>query len=139
MEFAKRVKRFVPKEVSIKDLKKIAPLVKTRIKKLSEFENFALPLFNDPGVPSKKLIKKIDILHLKKAYESLEKLNIKDWNDKLDKTLMKVIEENEFKTGKFFMSLRIAIFSNNVTPPINDSMRFLGKKETLSRIKKLIK
>lgn len=137
-EFAKRVKRYTPKNVSLKTLQSVAPLFKTRVKKLSEFTDLALPLFEDPKQPSKSLMKNIDVLHLNKAHEKLEKLTEKDWESKLDDVLMKTVEENNFKTGKFFMSLRIAIFSSQFTPPVNDSMKFIGKKKSLFRIKRLI-
>ena len=138
-EFAKRVRGFAPENVSLKDLEKLAHLLKTRMKKLSEFKNLGLPLFKTPNVPIKDLLRKVNKLHLEKALKALGGLDEKDWNSKLDEVLLKIVEECSFKTGEFFMSMRIAIFSNSATPPINDSMKFIGKKESILRINRLIK
>ncbi len=138
-EFAKRVKKFAPKDISLTDLKKVAPLLKTRIKILSEFNDLGLPLFEEPGIPDDNLLSKVKMIHLEKALKLLESLDKSEWSSRLDETLLKVVTDNNFNTGDFFMSLRIAIFSNSATPPVNDSMKFLGKEKTLTRIKRLLK
>ena len=48
---------------------------------------------------------------------------------------MEAVKENNFKTGDFFMTLRIVITGSRFTPPLNESIEILGKEETLSRIK----
>lgn len=138
-DFAKRVSDFAPKGTSIKDLEKIAPLVKSRMKKLTDFKTLGSPLFEDPGKPAAELMQKIDGVHLRKAYLELEKIPSDKWSDKLDEVLTNIIEENGFKTGEFFMSLRIAVFASNTTPPFNDSVKFIGREQTLMRIKRLLK
>ncbi len=137
-EFAEKVKKYAPFCTSIKDLEITAPLVKTRIKKLSDFRNIALPLFENPKSPDDNLLIKVNKVHLRKALEVLEKLNDKEWKSKLDDILLKLVSDSGFKTGDFFMSLRIAIFSSDVTPPINESMKFIGKKNSLLRIKRIL-
>ena len=137
-EFAERVKIFAPEGTQSEDLEKIASLVKTRMKKLSEFKDLGLPLFEDPSVPKKELSNKVNKTHLEKALESLEKLNEGDWNGKLDDVLLETVEKNDFKKGDFFMSMRIAVFSSDKTPPVNDSMKFVGKEKSLFRIKRLL-
>jgi glutamyl-tRNA synthetase len=75
--------------------------------------------------------------HIKKAIEVLEKIT--DWRkESLDEGLMTTVTENGYKTGEFFMNLRIAITGSKFTPPINDSILILGKEETISRLKALI-
>jgi glutamyl-tRNA synthetase len=137
-EFAKRVKRFAPKSASLKDLEKIAPLVKSRMKKLTDFKILGTPLFEDPRRPSAELMQKLDKDHLEKAYADLEKIPSGDWSDKLDEVLMNTLKKNEFNTGEFFMSLRIAVFASSTTPPFNDSVKFIGKEQTLKRIRRLL-
>jgi len=51
---------------------------------------------------------------------------------------MEVVKENDFKTGDFFMDLRIAITGVKFTPPINESIAILGKEEGLARLNKFI-
>ncbi|MGB6838798.1 MAG: glutamate--tRNA ligase [Microgenomates group bacterium] len=127
-EFAKRVLPFVPKGADKGRVAKIAPLIKERIKTLSEFESLAGFFFKKPKV-DKKLLGKNYKEHLKAAIAVLEN----------DKSLENVPKENDFKIGDFFMDLRIAITGKKVTPPINDSIVILGKEETLKRLKLLAK
>lgn len=137
-EFAERVKPFSPKKVTLSELQQVAPLVKTRLKKLSEFESLGGPLFSDPGSPPRDMLKRVNKKHLEAAYKDLIALSPKDWEKSFDEVVLATVDKNKFKTGEFFMSLRIAQFSTSATPPINDSMKFLGKEESLKRIKRLI-
>ncbi|RLC31772.1 glutamate--tRNA ligase [Candidatus Woesebacteria bacterium] len=119
------------------EIAKIAPLIKERIKTLSEFEALAGFFFEESKVDT-KLLGKDYKEHIKVAVEVLEKVN--EWNkENIDKTLLSCVKKNKFKTGKFFMDLRIAITGKKFTPPINDSIVILGKEETLKRLKRLIK
>jgi len=102
----------------------ITKLLQDRIKKLSEFGELAKFFWQRPDV-DQKLFGDSYKQHLAKAIEAIEN----------DKDLMEVIKENNFKTGDFFMSLRIAITGMKFTPPINESIAILGKKETIARLK----
>jgi glutamyl-tRNA synthetase len=51
---------------------------------------------------------------------------------------VKVVTDNSFKTGEFFMDLRIALTGKRITPPINESIVILGKEETLKRLNKTL-
>ena len=137
-EFAGKVKAFAPEKAGINELKKISPLIKTRIKKFSEFGRLANALFITPPLPRGDLLKGVNKKHLKATFESLREIDEKQWEEKIDKVLIQTVDKNQFKTGDFFMSLRIAIFSSNKTPPLNDSMKFIGKSESLTRIRRLI-
>lgn len=106
---------------------KTIPLVKDRIRKLSEYESLAGFFFKKPKV-DKKLLGKNYKKHLKAAMAALEN----------NKSLEAVPKENDFKTGDFFMDLRIAITGKQVTPPINDSIAILGRKETLKRLRLMV-
>ena len=75
--------------------------------------------------------------HLQAAHNIIE--NLDSWDlENLNDNLMKKIEKKGFKTGDFFMDLRIAIAGSKFTPPINDSIVILGKEETLKRINKIL-
>lgn len=107
--------------------KEIVALVKDRIKKLSDAKDLAGFFFAKPKV-DKKLLGKNYEAHLTAATQALEK----------DLPLDKVPEENNFKTGDFFMDLRVAITGSRFTPPINESIMILGKEETLARLKQIL-
>jgi len=112
------------------------PLVKDRIKTLREFGSLAGFFFEQPKVNLKLLGKNFET-HLNSALKTLE--SIEFWKkEKIDERLLSLIKEKRFKTGDFFMDLRIAITASRFTPPINESIVILGKKETLKRIKEVL-
>lgn len=121
-----------------KDLvERTTPLIKERIKKLSDYETIADFFYNEPKV-DKKLFGDEFINHLSSAIKALE--SVKEWNlEEIGKALVGAVEEGDYKTGKFFMDLRIAVTGSKITPPLNDSMEILGKEKTLSRLKKASK
>ncbi len=124
------------KNVDGERLDKIVSLAQNRIKTLKEFETLAGFFFKKPKV-DKKLFGENWKKHIEGALSVLEAT--KEWNlDNINKALMAHVEKKDFKTGKFFMSLRIAICGSKFTPPINESIEILGKEETLIRLRKLI-
>lgn len=73
------------------------------------------------------------INHLVDAKSTLEKVD--DWDkEHIDKVLLGLIAQRGYKTGDFFMDLRVAITGSKYTPPITDSIAILGKEETLKRL-----
>lgn len=116
--------------------KEIIPLVKERISKLSEFESLAGFFFEVPKVDKKLLGRKYED-HLKQALEAVNKIDV--WSKgEVDEKLLGVVNEKKFKTGEFFMDLRVAITGKKVTPPINDSIFILGKEEVIKRLTKIV-
>src|SRR3989344_1801847 len=135
-DFAQRSLKFAPVGIDKKLLIKLSPLVKSRIKKLSELRQLAGFFFEKPRV-DKKMLGKNWVEHLQAAHNIIE--NLDSWDlENLNDNLMKKIEKKGFKTGDFFMDLRIAIAGSKFTPPINDSIVILGKEETLKRINKIL-
>ena len=106
---------------------KIVTVVKDRLVKLGDFNNFAGFFFTEPEV-NKNLLGENYTEHLTKAMEAIEK----------GLPLDQVPVQNNFKMGDFFMDLRIAITGSKFTPPINESIAILGKEESLKRLKKLL-
>ncbi len=119
-------------DYDISTYRMIAPLIKDRIKKLSDVKNYAGFFFAAPDIDA-KLFGENYKNHLNLAVLVAESL--KEWNlESLNEKLMTNIKEKDYKTGDFFMDLRIAITGSKFTPPINDSMIILGKEETIKRI-----
>ena len=132
-EFARRVKPFAHSRASQKKLVELAPLVKDRIKKLSEFRILTDFIFEEkePIVVSKNYL-----VHISNAIKYLDRL--KSWNkESIDKALLGTVSENQFNKSDFFMDLRGVIAGSKVTPPINESIKILGKNETLRRLKRV--
>lgn len=114
----------------------IAKLVKDRIEKINDFENIAGFFWKENPV-NKKMLGQNYQKHIGNAYEIIK--NISNWNlEELNMELMDIIKKNGYKTGDFFMDLRISVTGSKFTPPINDSIIILGKEEVLKRLKKVM-
>ena len=105
----------------------ITGLIKDRVKKISDINEFAKFFWETPTV-DKKLLGENYKVHLEKALEAIEK----------EIPLDSVPKDNGFKVGDFFMDLRIAITGTKFTPPINESIEILGKEEVVNRIRKIL-
>jgi len=115
----------------------ITKLVRDRIAKISDLENIA-GFFWKPHMVDKELLGVNFSNHLEDAFEIIE--NINNWKiEELNEKLMERVKEKGYKTGDFFMDLRIAMSGSKFTPPINDSIIILGKDETLARLNRVIK
>lgn len=106
---------------------KITKLIKDRISKLIDINTLSKFFWERPRV-DRSLFGENYMEHLTKAIEGVEK----------DRDLNDVVKENNFETGDFYMSLRIAITGMKFTPPINESIDILGKEEVLSRLRQII-
>lgn len=140
-ELISLLKDFVPKDADIKLLQQIIPLIKDRITKLSEFQSFAGFFFEKPTV-DKSLFVENSTEHLAEARRVLSEFTlsgiegVEGWNkENIDRVLQKLVADKGWKTGDFFMNLRIAITGSKFTPPITDSIVILGKEQTLERLK----
>jgi len=136
-EITKLLLEFAPKGADEKLVGQITPLVKERINKLSDFDAMAGFFFKEKKV-DQKLFGPNCRQHLTGAIKELASLS--SWSkEKIDPTLIDLIKAKGFKTGDFFMDLRVAITGSKFTPPINDSIAILGKEETIRRLKKALK
>lgn len=111
-------------------LLKIIPLVKERITTLNEFNEITKFFFVHPEPQS------LNEEHLKAAFDIL--LHTKWDQGDIDANLLKIVKDKGFKTGDFFMSLRLAICGSKITPPLTQSVLILGKGETLERLKQYV-
>ena len=136
-DLAELVLPYAPKGAVKDEIERIAPLVKDRLKKLSDFSSLASGYFEDPP-PMKELESVEHKKHLEVAAEALE--SVDEWEKQLiNNALMEAIKKNNLKVGDFFMSLRMAEFSSSATPSVNDSIEIFGKEKTLRRIKRYLK
>lgn len=129
----------------------VVPLVKERIKKLSDFipltdflfekveyekENFEKIItsrHSDPA-PSgagEESIKKV----LEKILENMEKME-KPWAaDQFEKAFRQFAESHELSVSETFQLIRVAISGQLVTPPLFESIKILGEEEVINRVK----
>lgn len=133
-ELAHLLNEHIAADVELELLEKTAPLVRERIHRLSEapplLEFFweepqlGKSLFDQPGLANRHIASAVHALGAVKKW-SLEEINA---------SLEKEIAEKGFKTGDFYMSLRLALSGKKVTPPINESMVILGQDKVLHRL-----
>lgn len=132
-DFAKKIADFYNNKYESEIVSKVFELVKERISTLKEFESLADFYFDNNFKIDNTSLSEDDKKHISSAKTALE--NVDSWAlDDINNALMAEVERNGYKTGKFFMSLRLAITGKTVTPPINDSLVILGKDETLRRL-----
>jgi len=100
-------------------VKQVWPLVRERMKVLTEFESLAGFFFERPA--PKKVRKEI-----RDALESCE------WNhDAMEKAIRAVAGK---RAKDAFMELRVAVTGSSVGPPLLESLEILGREETLARL-----
>jgi glutamyl-tRNA synthetase len=136
-ELLSLLKPFLPKGTDEKTLKKVIPLIKERIAKLSEAGALAGFFFVKPTV-GRELFGSLPYKeHLAKAVAVLEKLT--KWeNEEIQTSLNDLITKEGWRPGDFYMSFRIALTGSRFTPPITQSAEILGKDETLARLSRLL-
>jgi len=131
---------FLNKKYEKSLLEKVIPLIKERIKKLSEIETLAAFLLSKNPQPPIKIEPFFSSRVSKATILRLEKLDEKDWNlQTLNKIFEEIIAEVGYKRGDFYMYLRGAIAGSRITPPINESIEILGKEKTIERLRTLDK
>ncbi|HUD20361.1 MAG TPA: glutamate--tRNA ligase [Patescibacteria group bacterium] len=106
----------------------ILPLIKDRMKLLSEFKSLAGFFFERP----RELERPLQESALKIGRDAL---NNCDWNhDAMEKSIREAAEKGNVKAKDVFMELRVAVTGKTVGPPLLESLEILGKDETLKRL-----
>lgn len=114
---------------------KTVPLVKERIKKLSDYLPLCRFFFEEPKENEIDLSTKKTLF--KEITQSLEKVD--NWQaDKIGRTMQNLAKKLNINNSEFFMVLRVAVSGQKITPPLNESMELLGKEKVLARIKSAI-
>lgn len=132
----KYLTKWKPDGVSEDKFVSIVKLSRERIKKLSDFDSFTQFFYTKPSI-NKELATLKHSEHLSAAKDAINDLQ-SFTNESVTESLMSVIAKNNFKTGEFFMDLRVAVAGSKISPPINESMVILGKDESLSRIESFL-
>jgi len=118
-----------PKEL----VSKTVPLIKERIKKLSDYILLSGFFFQEPVIEEHDF--KVDFSRVCDAVSKIENWSAKTVGEVLQKEALK----QGIKNAVFFMEIRIAITGNKVSPPLNESMEILGKETCLRRLTQMKK
>ncbi len=127
-------------EVNIEVLLKITPLVKTRLKKLTDVVALAGFFFHEefvPPAPQDIIQKKMDAASTVRALqESLRVIaTLPDFQQETQLTAFTALgEELTLSNSQMFGLLRVAVSGQKISTPTFETMEILGKAESVRRI-----
>lgn len=125
-ELIQLIKPYLDYKISDDKFIDIIPLVKERVSTLSEMADMMRFFFTRPEPQI------VNVDHLQVAIKVIQDT---PWTKTdIESGLLQKVKDNNWKTGDFFMSLRLAICASRVTPPLTESMLILGKDEVLTRL-----
>lgn len=124
------------------DIEKVVPLVKERIKKLSDFKPLTDFMWEeveyDMEIFNRLKIKDLRITIIK-VLESLEQME-KTWQaDKFEQVFRQLADNQGLSASQIFQLIRVAVSGQLVTPPLFESIKILGEEKVIERIKDAIR
>jgi len=126
-----KIYEFLNKKYSEELIEKTIPLVRERIKKLSDYMPLCEFFFKTPNTYEVDLSDKKDFFG--NVSQELEKVS--DWKVLvIGDSLVNLAEKLEIKNSQFFADIRMVITGKKISPPLNESMEILGKEECLKRL-----
>lgn len=117
-------------------LRRATPLIRERMKTLSESPALLRFLFTDDMVPNDKageLIAKAPEGYLKKVAQALDALETWD-TEHIQTTLDQLASDAGLSRTKGWQPIRAAVTGSNVSPPLPESLALLGKDRTAARL-----
>jgi glutamyl-tRNA synthetase len=118
------------------DLADVVMLQRERVKTLNEMAEKSRYFYLTPAIDKKTIsIEKLGVLKI--LYNRFYSLSA--WTDEsIHNVLVKIAEELSLKLGKVAQPLRWVITGGNVSPPMNATLRLLGKQEVLARLQSVL-
>lgn len=148
-ELTQKLQEFLVDHPAKEKIATVVPLIKERIKKLSDFipltdflwekPVYDIEVFNKiihPASGGKDLSPKERRVRLKleKVLETLKNME-KPWKaDIFESTFRKLAEDLNLSVSQMFQLIRVAISGQTVTPPLFESIQILGEEETIKRV-----
>lgn len=149
-ELTKRLQEYLVDHPAKDKIGPVVPLIKERIKKLSDFipltqflwekVEYEKGIFEKILTPrhserSEESIKKV----LEKILECLQTMN-KPWTaDQFEKAFRQFADIHGLSVTKTFQLIRVSISGQTVTPPLFESIKILGEEEVINRLKEAIR
>jgi glutamyl-tRNA synthetase len=118
-------------------LRRAMPLVKERMKYLTECVDLLRFLFTDdltPNEGARKILEKAPPGYLKEAAEVLD--DLEGWTaEGIEQALDGLAERAGLSRTKAFQPVRAAATGSNVSPPLPGSLELLGEERTVTRLR----
>lgn len=133
-----------PSDEQMALLKALTPVVKERLKLLSDVVEMTRYLFVDIPAPTlEQLLPKgqtgeVTLQALKASIEIIKRLGTLS-DEECEAELQALAERLELKLGSLFMPIRIAVTGSRVSPPLFDSIRLVGLEKALQRLARAVK
>lgn len=122
--------------------KKVLGLIQKRIKKFGEISELTKYFYEEPVVDKELLVsytkKESRTKEILKVFIKLFE-NIEKWEPKLihDKSF-DLLKENGYSPKEGFMTIRVAVSGVKATPPIEGTLKMLGRESTINRLKNAV-
>ncbi len=130
-EVLKRISGFYDNSLPIETVRLTIPLVKERIKKLSDYKPLCDFLFQRPKNYEISLTEHKNLIAEMKSAAG----NITEWKAaNIGEAMLECAKKTNTKNSLYFMVLRVLISGKKISPPLNESMEILGKEECLRRL-----
>ena len=118
-------------------LRRAMPLVRERMKRLTEAPELLRFLFTDDVGPNEKaaeLIAKAGPEYLRQAADALDK--VEPWTHvAIQAALDEVATSAGLNRKKGWQPVRAAVTGSNVSPPLPESLELLGREDTVARLR----
>ena len=119
------------------------PLIKERLKYLTEAAEMVHFLFTEPAVPAADQIipKKLDLAKTKEVLEASKEFvkALPNLDHEGSEALAREMAEKlGVKLGDFMMPIRMAVTGSRVSPPLMGSILILGVERSLERIERTL-
>lgn len=140
-ELEKRLEGYLVDHPGKGKITPLIPLIKERIKKLSDFipltDFFFEKVEYDREVLDKLKIETLDQV-LSEILKSLEQMK-QPWDSGIfEETFRKLAQAEKISVSQMFQLIRVAVSGQLVTPPLFESIKILGEENTIKRIKETI-
>ncbi|MGI8427208.1 MAG: glutamate--tRNA ligase [Actinomycetota bacterium] len=119
----------------------LAPLIKTRIRRLEEAAHYARPVLGDAELDQAAFEKVMRHPHVQEQMQrSIQLLaELADWSrDNIEEALRQVQMQMELKPKTAFAPFYVSVTGSTVSAPIFDVMALVGKQECLSRLRQSV-
>lgn len=118
------------------DLQDVVMLQRERVKTLREMAEKSR-FFYEADFSTQQTFPE-DISSALKALQA-QFIQLNDWTDEsLHHVLLETAAQFSLKLGKLAPAVRLVVTGTSVSPPINATLRLLGKKEVLARMEKAL-
>jgi glutamyl-tRNA synthetase len=113
-----------------KTIRRAAPALKTRLKKLGQAADLLDYLWTDPQTPT------LDAEAMERVRVAIEALQDVAWKpEPIHEALMAVVEKSGLGPNKTFMPIRLAVTGKKISPPIDYTLALLPKEVALARLR----